>query len=189
MGYQVIKKIDFNETYTQPFRVLKGAILKKDNGEQFIQLKLCNTGNDILSKASVRILCYDQDQVDLGVQSYTYDKIFIRSGETFGTDVPIPLQFIGTDTFSVELNNDYEKLQVSTNKIKKPKIDIPIILCNIIFSLLILIGFMLSLFLLAGGLGIIGVLILFIALIIKGDTIFIWCQIFYTKLLAFFRHI
>ncbi len=118
MGYQVVKKIAFDEKQTKPVSILKGAILENDNGNHFIQLKLCNTSNDILSKASVLITCFNQDHAILGTQAYTYDKIFVKSGDTFGTDVPIPLEFCDTDTFTVEFTNEIDKLQVSTRQTK-----------------------------------------------------------------------
>ena len=192
MGYQIIKKIDFSETQKKPISILKGAILENSNGEQFIQLKLRNTGNDILSKASVKIICYKQDHTVLGSQLYTYNKIFVRSGETFGTNVPIPLQFNGTDTFTIEFSNEYEKLQVNTNKIKNAKINIPIILCNTITCILFLSGIILSILLLSGVFGITGQLsyiVLTSILVIKRNSVFIWYQIFYVKLVSFFRNI
>lgn len=117
MSYQVKKTITFDKNNAKPVSILKGAILEKDNGGRVIQLKLCNTGKGILNKVSVKIICFNQDKQVLGTQKYEYEKIFVKSGEIFGTDIAIPLKYNDTDTFSVEFANDYKELQVTNSKI------------------------------------------------------------------------
>lgn len=193
MGYQIIKKIDFNQTRTKPVGILKGAILEKENGERFIQLKLCNTGNDILSKASVEITCYEQDHTVIGTQTYTYNKIFIRSGDIFGTDVAIPLEFCNADTFSVEFNNDCERLQVSTSKIKKPYWNVVDVIITMLSTISAIIGIILLIIIFSGLLNrpiyFIPICILIGILVVKKDTILIKYQLFWLKLNNFFENL
>lgn len=146
MSYQVKKTIEFNNSYEKPVNILKGAILEKDDGGRVIQLKLCNTGNDILNKVSVNIICLSEDEQVLGTQKYEYQKIFIKPGEVFGTDIAIPLQYNDTNIFSVEFDSN-ESLQIKNFKRKKEKSDIPTIFFNFISGLIFFISMLFALFL------------------------------------------
>ena len=139
MSYQVKKTIEFNNSYEKPVNILKGAILEKDDGERVIQLKLCNTGDDILNKVSVNIICLSEDEQVLGTQKYEYQKIFVKPGEVFGTDIAIPLQYNDTNIFSVEFDSN-ESLQIKNFKRKKEKSDIPTTFFNFFSGLVFFIN-------------------------------------------------
>lgn len=160
MSYQVKKTITFNKNNAQPVNVLKGAILEKDDGEQVIQLKLCNTGKEILSKVPVKITCYGQDKQVLGVQKYEYQKIFVKPGEKFGTNIAIPLQYNATDVFSVEFSDNCESLQVNSSKLKSGENDILSMFYNVFLGIVFCIGLLLTLYmvwcLLDSGVGAVG---------------------------------
>lgn len=119
MGYEVKKVIEFGRENTKPVGLLKGAILLKDGTEQVLQLKLRNNGKDILNRVTVKITCICKDGQTRGVQSYTYEKIFVTSGAEFGTDVAIPLKYKSVESVSVEIEKDIEKLKVSSKNISK----------------------------------------------------------------------
>ena len=146
MSYRVKKTIEFDENSAKPVSILRGAILEKDNGEQVIQLKLCNTGEDILNKVAVKIICLSQDKQVLGTQKYEYQKIFVKLGEIFGTDIPIPMEYNDTDTFSVEFDNN-ERLQVKSCKRKREKVDFPTALFNLFSGMVFCINILLVFFL------------------------------------------
>lgn len=119
MGYEVKKVIEFGRDNTKPVELLKGAILLKDGMEQVLQLKLRNNGNDILNRVTVKITCIGKEGQAVGVQSYTYEKIFVTVGTEFGTDVAIPLKYKNVESVSVEIEKDIEKLKVSSKNISK----------------------------------------------------------------------
>ncbi len=119
MGYEVKKVIEFGQENTKPVELLKGAILLKDGTEQVLQLKLRNNGKDILSRVTVKITCIGKDGQVVGVQSYTYEKIFVTVGTEFGTDVAIPLKYKNVESVSVEIEKNIEKLKVSSKNISK----------------------------------------------------------------------
>jgi len=119
MGYEVKKVIEFGRENTKPVGLLKGAILLKDGTEQVLQLKLRNNGNDILNRVTVKITCIGKEGQAVGVQSYTYEKIFVTVGTEFGTDVAIPLKYKNVESVSVEIEKDIEKLKVSSKNISK----------------------------------------------------------------------
>ena len=89
MGYEVKKVIEFGRENTKPVGLLKGAILLKDGAEQVLQLKLRNNGKDILNRVTAKIICIGKDGQVIGIQSYTYEKVFVTSGTEFGVDVAI----------------------------------------------------------------------------------------------------
>lgn len=191
MGYQVKKIIEFDPIYKKTVSILKGAILEKDNGEQVLQLKLYNSGDDILNKVTAKIICYGLDKNVLGVQTYTYENLFVKSGETFGTDVPIPLLYDGTETISVEILNNYEKLQVYSSKFENSGPNISSMICNIVVSIASIVGMLIAFILTVGAFnaGVKGQLLwltLVGILVIKRTTILIKFQIIYMKLTEFF---
>lgn len=167
------------------------TILEKDNGEQVLQLKLYNSGDDILNKVTAKIICYGLDKNVLGVQTYTYENLFVKSGETFGTDVPIPLLYDGTETISVEILNNYEKLQVYSSKFENLGPNISSMICNIVVSIASIVGMLIAFILTVGAFnaGVKGQLLwltLVGILVIKRTTILIKFQIIYMKLTEFF---
>lgn len=194
MGYQVKKVIEFDQMYKRPVSILKGAILEKDNGKQVLQLKLYNSGDDILNQVTAKITCYGLDTNTLGVQTYTYENLFVKSGETFGTDVPIALLYSKTETISVEIMNNYEKLQVHSSKLGDAGLNISSIICNIVVSIVSIIGVLIAFILTIGAFnaGVKGQLLwlmLVCVLFIKRNAIFMIFQISYMRLINFLKNI
>lgn len=116
MSYEVKRVIEFGQENRKPVGLLKGAVLLKDGTEPVLQLKLRNNGKDILNRLSVKITCLGKDGQVKGVQSYTYEKIFVTSGMEFGTDVAIPLNYKDIESVSVEIEKDLEALRVSSKE-------------------------------------------------------------------------
>ena len=131
MGYEVKKVIEFGRENTKPVGLLKGAILLKDGTEQVLQLKLRNNGKDILNRVTVKITCIGKDGQTRGVQSYTYEKLFVACGEEFGSNIPITLQYSDVEQVDVKIEDDYRNLKVSSRSIQKqpPKSSYNISVC------------------------------------------------------------
>lgn len=119
MEYEVKKVIEFGRENTKPVGLLKGAILLKDGTEQVLQLKLRNNGKDILNRVTVKITCIGKDGQTRGVQSYTYEKLFVACGEEFGSNIPITLQYSDVEQVDVKIEDDYRNLKVSSRSIQK----------------------------------------------------------------------
>nr|WP_298546158.1 hypothetical protein [uncultured Lachnoclostridium sp.] len=131
MGYEVKKVIEFGRENTKPVGLLKGAILLKDGTEQVLQLKLRNNGKDVLNRVTVKITCIGKDGQAVGVQSYTYEKLFVVCGEEFGSNIPIMLQYSDVEQVEVKIEDDYRNLKVSSKSIQKqpPKSSYNIFVC------------------------------------------------------------
>lgn len=142
MGYQVRKIIEFDQKDKKPICILRGAILEKDDGKQMIQLKLCNLGKTILTKATVKITCLGRNENILGIQTYTYENLFVAAEKVFGTDVPIPLEYSDTETFTVKIVEAMDDLQVNSSKIKE--LSYGAIIFNVFAGILFFLGLIIS---------------------------------------------
>ena len=101
MAYQTQKILELDQENQEPIGSLRGAILVNDSGERFFQLKLKNNLAHRIEGAKVQIVCYDEDGMYIGSQSYVYQSVGAKPGEIFGTNRAIPIEFEGTDSFSV----------------------------------------------------------------------------------------
>ena len=93
MSYRVLKVFDINQAKRKPIGGVKGAVLEDDEGKKFLQLKIKNNSPNFLDRVPILIDCYDSEGVYLGTQGYTYENIFVRKGDMFGTGEAIPLAF------------------------------------------------------------------------------------------------
>ena len=145
MAYQTQKILELDQENQEPIGSLRGAILVNDSGERFFQLKLKNNLAHRIEGAKVQIVCYDEDGMYIGSQSYVYQSVGAKPGEIFGTNRAIPIEFEGTDSFSVigeeleesepeikeepepdqEISGDFWERPAQAGKVKGPGTDWP----------------------------------------------------------------
>ena len=145
MAYQTQKILELDQENQEPIGSLRGAILVNDSGERFFQLKLKNNLAHRIEGAKVQIVCYDEDGMYIGSQSYVYQSVGAKPGEIFGTNRAIPIEFEGTDSFSVigeeleesepeikeepepdqEISGDFWERPARAGKVKGPGTDWP----------------------------------------------------------------
>lgn len=145
MAYQTQKILELDQENQEPIGSLRGAILVNDSGERFFQLKLKNNLAHRIEGAKVQIVCYDEDGMYIGSQSYVYQSVGAKPGEIFGTNRAIPIEFEGTDSFSIigeeleesepeieeepepdqEISGDFWERPARAGKVKGPGTDWP----------------------------------------------------------------
>lgn len=145
MAYQTQKILELDQENQEPIGSLRGAILVNDSGERFFQLKLKNNLAHRIEGAKVQIVCYDEDGMYIGSQSYVYQSVGAKPGEIFGTNRAIPIEFEWTDSFSVigeeleesepeikeepepdqEISGDFWERPAQAGKVKGPGTDWP----------------------------------------------------------------
>lgn len=123
MAYEQIKIMDYETGNNKPVGSLRGAILKNDSNERFLQLKLINNSSQYLKEFTVKIICLDANNQELGTQEYTYNAMFVAPGEIFGTNTAIPLKYQETSSVKLEFKNKFDSIKVKSKLIKHKKIN------------------------------------------------------------------
>ena len=119
MGYEILQTFQFGREKEIPVGVEKAAILLRDGMEKVLQLKLKNNSNEILNELAVKITCFNDKGEGIGEQTYTYKDLFAIPGGTFGTNVPIPLMKMETETVAIEIiKKQSDRTIITRNRIR-----------------------------------------------------------------------